>query len=73
MKDFDTIWDEYCELVKLIRKKPFSCRGELFRLANIALRNEIRENIKPDPHDEYSYPSNLAYRYSDKQLECLVH
>jgi hypothetical protein len=72
MKDFDTVWAEYSDLVRTIRKKPFSCRGELFRLAAIALRNEIRKHVKPDPHDMYSYAGNLLYRYSDTQLEMLV-
>jgi hypothetical protein len=52
LKDFDTIWTEYCELVRLIRKKPFSCRGELFRLVAIALRNEISQYIKPNFTEE---------------------
>lgn len=69
MKDFDTIWNEYSELVRLIRKKPFSCQGNLYWQAAIALRNEISRHVKPDITDFSDRASNLLYRCDSPELE----
>jgi len=67
-KDFDTIWNEYCNLVRLIRKKPFSCRRELYRLAAIALRNEVSHHVKPSFINIGDRASDLLYRCDSPEM-----
>jgi hypothetical protein len=68
MKTFDEIWNEYSELVRLIRKKPFSCQADLYWDAAIALRNEISKCVKPSFINIGDKASDLLYRCGSPEL-----
>lgn len=71
MKTFDDIWNEYCDLVRLIRKKPFSCRASLYWDAAKALRYEISEYVKPPFPGIGNRASDLLYRINHPELSVI--